>query len=134
MTDPDASGLSTVELLQKLTDQVGTLVRTEIQLARAEVTAKLRGLAVGAGMFAGAAALLLFALGALVAAAALALALILPAWAAALLTAIALVLVAGVAVLIGRSAIRRAAPPVPTVAIDDVHKDIEAVKAALHAD
>ena len=134
MTDHDASGLSTVQLLQNLTEQVGALIRTELQLARAEVSAKLRGLAVGAGLLALAAALLLFSLGALVAAAVLALDLVLPGWAAALLTAAGLALMAGLTVLAGRSALRRAAPPIPSGTIDDVHTDIEAIRNAVRAE
>ena len=130
MTDRDASDLSTVQVVQNLTTQIGALVRTELQLARAEMQAKARGLAVGAGMLAVAAALLLFAAGAAIAALVLGLAIALPGWAAALVTAAILTVLAGLTVLIGRSTIRRAAPPLPSGAVEDLKEDLATITAA----
>ena len=134
MTESDASGLSTAQLVQNLADQVGALVRAELNLARAEMVSKTRRLAVGVGLLGLGAALAVFAAATLVATVVLALAEAMPAWAAALITAVALVLVAGLAVLMGRSALRRAAPPIPTQTLGDVQQDLVAVKAAVRGD
>lgn len=130
----NADGVSTAELVQNLASQVATLVRTELRLARAEMQAKARGLAVGAGLMAAAAGLLFFAGAAAVATVVLALALVLPGWAAALITAAGLMLLAGAVVLIGRSKLRRAVPPLPSVAVEDVREDVATIVAAARRD
>jgi uncharacterized membrane protein YqjE len=130
MTDRDATELSTVQIVQNLSTQIGSLVRTELALARAEMQAKARGLAVGVGLLAAATVLLLFASAAAIAAVVLALALVIPGWAAALVTAAGLILLAGITVLIGRSVLRRAAPPVPTHAVADLKADVATIAAA----
>ncbi len=130
MSDPDDA--SVAELIQRLTTQVSTLVRDEIALARAEMVAKARRLAVGAGLFAAAAAFVFFAAAGLTAAGVLGLALVVPGWAAALIVTVLLVVVAGVAALVGRSLLRRATPPVPTQAMQAVRDDLQTLKAAAH--
>jgi hypothetical protein len=44
----------------------------------------------------------------------------------------ALLLVAGVLALAGRSPLRRATPAVPRETVENVHRDVEAVKGAVH--
>ena len=53
------------ELMKKLSDQTTTLVRQEIELAKAEMTAKGKQVGIGAGAFGGAALVGLYAFGAL---------------------------------------------------------------------
>ncbi len=80
--------LSTVQLIERLTTQVSTLVRTEIDAGLAEVKSKGSRLGVGVGI-SGAGALLLFlGLATLIATAGLGLATVLSAWLAALIVAI----------------------------------------------
>jgi len=130
----DSSGLSTTQMAQNLASQVVTLVRAELRLARVELLAKARGLAVGVGLLAAAATLFIFAAAVAVAAIVLGLAVVLPAWAAALITAGGLVVLAGPIVLIGRSMLRRAVPPVQSMAMQDVREDVTAVTAAARRD
>lgn len=130
MVEPETSDQSATELVRTLTLQVSDLLRTELRLARAEMAAKARELAFGAGMFATGAVLALFGAAALTAAVVLALALVLPGWASALIVGFALLLSAGALALVGRGRLRRATPPVPTQALGNLQADVDAVKSA----
>ena len=91
------------ELVKQLSEQTSTLVRKELELARAEMTQKGKAAGIGAGMFGGAALVGLMAVGALTAGLILALAEVMDAWLAALIVAAAYGAVAGVLALIGKS-------------------------------
>ena len=86
------------DLVATLSEKVSALIRDEIQLAKAEMTAKARNAGIGAGMFVGAAVLGYFGLIVLIAAAVLGIAVALPAWLAALIVAAVLF---GLAALLG---------------------------------
>jgi len=127
----ELSGQSTTELVRRATEQVTTLVRSELQLAKAELAEKGKRAGTGAGLLAGAGVVALYGLGVLIAAGVLALALVLPAWAAALIVAVLLFVVAAVLVLIGRASLRKGLPPVPERAVASVRADIDAVTSAV---
>src|SRR4051794_39633650 len=95
--------LSVAELVSRATQQVSTLVRDELALAKAELTEKGRRAGQGAALFAAAGAVGFLGLGALVTTAIAALSVVWPVWLAALTVTVLLFVVAGVAVLIGRS-------------------------------
>jgi len=79
-TDPFVhDDASVAELLTRLSEQSTRLVRDELELAKVEITSKVRHAGVGAGMFGAAGVLAWFGLGALIATAILALSLALPA-------------------------------------------------------
>lgn len=122
---------STAELVGDVTEQVKTLVRSEVALATAELKTKGTRLGVGAGMLGGAGVVALYGLGALIATVIIALALVMPAWLAALLVTVVLFAVAGVVALLGRGKLKAATPPVPEQAIDSTKQDIETVKASV---
>ncbi|WP_433506999.1 phage holin family protein [Pseudonocardia halophobica] len=129
---PDPAELSTADLLRQLSDQVRTLVTDEVQLAKAEVTAKGKAVGIGAGL-AGAGTMLALAGGlAFVAAAIAALALVLPVWASALIVGAVLVALGGVLALVAKKEISRATPPLPEQAIDSTKKDVETIKREVH--
>jgi len=133
MTYEPASGpepASTPELVTQLSQEVGRLVRDELQLARLEVTGKAKKAGLGVGMFGAAGIIALFGGGTLVATAVLALALALDAWLAALIVAVVLLAVAGIVALLGRSSMRAAAPPVPEEAIASTRRDVETAREA----
>lgn len=130
MAETETSDQSATELVRTLTLQVSDLLRTELRLARAEMAAKARELALGAGMVATAAILALFGAAAMTAAVVLALALVLPAWASALVVGFALLLLAGAIALVGRARLRRATPPVPTQALNNLQADVDVVRSA----
>lgn len=123
---------SVAELLTRLSEQSTRLIRDELELAKVEITDKVRHAGVGAGMFGAAGVLAWFGLGALIATAILALSLALPAWLAALVVTVVVFAAAGLAALAGRRQVQEAAPPVPRETIDSVERDVAEVKEASH--
>ena len=122
------------ELLKQLSEQTTRLVHQELELAKAELTQKGKQAGMGAGMFGGAGALGLAALGALTACCILALSELVPAWLAALIVAVVYGIVAFVLVRQGQAKIKRATPPVPTQTIETVKEDVEWAKTQTRSD
>ncbi len=118
---------STGELLSALSEQVSTLVRDEMRLARAEMSEAGKRYGIGAGMFGGAGLVALYGLGVLIAAAVLGLAAALDAWLAALIVAVVLFVVAGVLALVGKKNVDKA-PSFPANRVESVKADVEAAK------
>ena len=119
---------SMAELFHTLSDQTTTLVRQEIELAKAEMTAKGRQVGIGAGAFGAAAVVGLFMFGALTACFILALSLAMKAWLAALIVTVVYGAVAAVLALVGRKRTQRGTPPVPERAITSTKEDLEWAK------
>ena len=122
------------ELLKQLSEQTTRLVHQELELAKAELTQKGKQAGMGAGMFGGAGALGLAALGALTACFILALNAVMPAWLAALLVAVVYGLVTFVLVKQGQARIRQATPPVPEQTIETVKEDVEWARTQMRSD
>lgn len=116
------------ELMRQLSDQTATLVRQELELAKAELTEKGKRAGVGAGMFGAAGVAGLYALGALIATVILALSLAMSGWLAALIVTVVLAAIAGGLALTGRSNLQRGAPPVPEQTVQTVREDVELTK------
>ncbi|MDQ3103374.1 MAG: phage holin family protein [Actinomycetota bacterium] len=116
------------ELVQQLTQQTSELARKEVELAKAEVTAKGKQLGIGAGAFGAAGVVALYAGGALTATLILALATFLEGWLAALIVTVVYAAIAGIAALTGKKKVEQTGPPVPQRAIDSTRQDIEAAK------
>lgn len=121
---------STGELVKTLSEQMSTLVRSEIQLAQIEVKEKGKKLGLGAGLFGGAGAIALYAVNALIATVIIALDLFLPLWLAALIVTVVLFVIAVVLALVGRKEVEQGKPPVPQEAIASTKKDVATVKEA----
>lgn len=119
---------SLIELVTSIPTLVSELVQREIELVKAEMTAKLKALGVGAGLLAAAAIVLLGMLGVLLTAAILALSEIMPGWLAALLVAAVLLIIAVIVGLIGYATLKKGVPPVPTESIDSIKRDLRAIK------
>jgi hypothetical protein len=119
---------SIAELVQALSEQTSELARKEVELAKAEVTAKGKRLGIGAGELGAAALLGLLALGALTATLILALSTFLEGWIAALIVTVVYGAIAGILALSGKKQVERGSPPIPKQAIDSTKKDIEAAK------
>ncbi len=113
------------ELMKRLAEETATLVRQELQLARAELAVKGRKAGVGAGMLSGATAAVLLALGAFTAFLILALDGVMPNWAAALVVAAAWAVVAGVLALFGKEKLEESGGPVPEQTKQSIEEDLE---------
>jgi uncharacterized membrane protein YqjE len=113
------------DLVKELSSQVSTLVRQEVDLAKAEVGEKGKKVGVGAGMFGGAGVAGLLMLGSLTAFLILVLHLAIPAWAAALIATALWGVVAGVLALQGRSKLQELGNPIPEQTIETVKEDIQ---------
>src|SRR5215210_5023783 len=116
------------ELLKQLSQETTTLVRQELELAKAEMAQKGKQAGVGAGMFGGAGASALLGLGALTAVAIAALDTAMPLWLAALIVALVWFAVAGVLALQGKRRVQDATPPVPEQTQESVKEDVEWAK------
>lgn len=125
---------STGELIGRLSEQTSALVRAEMRLAQAEMSAKAKQAGVGIGMFGAGGLLALYGIGAGVTTAILALALVLPAWAAALIVTVVLFAAAAVASLVGKKKVAEAAPVIPERAVANVKRDVAEVKEHAHHD
>jgi hypothetical protein len=116
------------ELLKQLSEQTATLVRQELDLAKAELTVKGKNAGVGAGMFGGAGLFGLYALGALTACVILLLSTAMTAWVAALIVTAVYGAVAGVLALVAKNKVQAGTPPVPEQTVDSVKEDVRWTK------
>jgi uncharacterized membrane protein YqjE len=122
------------ELLKQLSQETTRLVHQELELAKAELQHKGKQAGAGAGLFGGAGAIGLAALGALTACFILALDAVMPAWLAALGVAVVYGIVALVLVKQGQARMKAAGPPVPTQTIETVKEDVEWAKTQMRSD
>jgi uncharacterized membrane protein YqjE len=144
---------STGELIKQLAHETTTLVRQEIELARAEATRagdavvklarqelslvkaemaeKGRKAAPGLGMVGGAGVAALLALGSLTAFAILALDRAMPNWLAALLVAVAWGVIAAALYFTGKGRVQEAGPLVPEQTVETVKEDVEWAKTQI---
>jgi MFS family permease len=125
-----ASDASMADLVRQLSEQTSTLVRHEMELARAELTQKGKAAGIGAGMFGGAGMLGFYAFGAITAAAILALATAVDGWLAALIVGVVYAAVAGVLALTGKNKVQQAVPPVPEQAVESSKEDVQWAKTS----
>jgi uncharacterized membrane protein YqjE len=122
---------STAELVSQMSEQVSTLVRDELALARVEMVEKGKRAGIGAGLFGGAGVLAMYGLGALFVTIGVVLDLWMPAWLAALIVTVVLFAAAGIVALVGKKEIKQAVPPEPLEAIDSTKRDVNAVKTGI---
>lgn len=116
------------DLLRELSNETATLVRQELELAKAELTEKSRPAIASAGMFGATAVLGLGAFGALTAALIALLALAVEVWIAALIVAVVYGIAAFVLAQAGKKKLQEVAPLVPEQAAQSVREDIEWAK------
>ena len=118
----------TGELLKELSDHTTTLVRQEIELAKAELGEKGKKAGLGAGMFGGAGLFGVFALAALTTCVIVALDSAMPLSLAALIVAVVYGAIGAVLALQGRNKVQEAGPPVPEQATESVKEDVQWAK------
>jgi uncharacterized membrane protein YqjE len=119
---------STAELLKRLSNETTTLVKQELELAKAEMTEKGKEAGKGVGMFGAAGIVGLLALGALTACLIAALDTAMSTWLAALIVTVVYAAIAGVLALTGKGRLKRATPPVPEQTQDNVKEDVRWAK------
>ena len=116
------------ELLKELSNQTSSLVRQELELAKAEMAEKAKKGGLGAAMFGGAGLFGLLALGALTACLIAALATGMEVWLAALIITVVHAAIAGGLALLGRKKTQEATPPAPQQAIESTKEDVQWAK------
>jgi uncharacterized membrane protein YqjE len=121
------------ELLRELSTQTTTLVRQELELAKAEMAEKGKQAGLGAGMFGGAGLFALLALAALSTCVIAALATGMDVWLAALIVAVVYAAIAGVLALLGKQKTREAIPPAPEQAIESTKEDVQWAKTRVES-
>ena len=115
------------ELFKDLSSQTSTLVRQEIDLARAELQQKGKLAGKGAGMLGGAAVAALLALGALTGGLVALLDKAMATWVAALIVMALWAIVALVLAKAGQMSLQKATPPAPQT-VETVKEDIQWAK------
>jgi uncharacterized membrane protein YqjE len=115
------------DLLKQLSEDTATLVRKEVELARAEVTEKGKQAGMGAGMFGGAGIAALLALGSLTACLVALLATGMEVWIAALIVTVLWAAIAGVLALVGKNRVQEATPPVEQT-VETIKEDVQWAK------
>lgn len=118
----------TGELLKRLSDETTTLVKQEVELAKAELQQKGKQAGIGAGMFGGAGLFGVGAFAALTACIIAALESAMALWLAALIVTVVYAAVAGVLAMRGKQKVKEAAPPVPEQTKESVKEDVEWAK------
>jgi uncharacterized membrane protein YqjE len=130
-SDPQSAELrdrSVGELLKQLANETTTLMRQELELAKAEMREKAGKAGPGFGMWGAAGAMALLALGALTAFLILALDGAMPNWLAALIVALVYGTIAGLLYLRGKQKVDEAGSPVPEQTIDTLKEDVQWAK------
>jgi hypothetical protein len=120
------------ELVGQATEQLSTLMRQEVALAKEELAEKGRRAGRGGGLLGAAGAVAYAGLLVLSGAGVAALSLVLPVWAAALIVTGVLFVIAAVLAATGRAQLRRATPPTPEQALGSVRADVEEIKERAH--
>ena len=116
------------QLVKDLSQDISTLVRQELQLAKAEMTQKGKEAGVGAGLLGGAGVFGLAVVGGSMATIILILDTFMPTWLAALVTTLIYAAVGAFLALRGRDRLKEAGSPVPERAKESVKEDIEWAK------
>lgn len=122
-TRGDPRDQSIADLLKELSQETTTLVRQELDLAKAEMTQKGKDAGVGAGLLGGAGITALLFLGSLTAFLILLLDGALANWLAALVVTIFWGIVAAVLALQGKNKLQEATPPAPEQTIETLKED-----------
>ena len=131
-TPPGSAEKPLGEIVSEVTSKAQLLVREEIELAKAEVTQKVSRIAKGAGFFVGAGILAVFALVYLFQFLALGIAdwLGLKEWVGFAIVTVGLLGVVALLAALGINSMKRGAPPVPELAIEEAKKTRAAIEEA----
>lgn len=127
--DVDPRDASIGELLKQLSQETTTLVRQELELAKAEMTQKGKQAGIGAGLLGGAGIVGLLALGCFTTfLIALIQTIVDHTWLAALIVTVVYGAIAAVLGLRGKTEVQQAVPPVPEQTVETLKEDAEWAK------
>ena len=124
----DLRNRGTGDLVKELATQISTLVRKEIELAKAEMAEKGKQAGLGIGMFGGAGLSGALTLGSLTALLILLFAIAIPAWAAALIVTALWAATTATLALMGRQKVQEMGKPVPEETLESVKEDVQWLK------
>jgi Putative Actinobacterial Holin-X, holin superfamily III len=119
------------DLLKHLSEQTATLVRQDLELAKAEMQQKGKRAGVGIGLIGGGGVLALAAVGALTATLILLLGEWMDAWIAALIVTVVYAAAAALLALRGKEKVSEATPPIPEETIETVKEDVQWAKTQI---
>ena len=125
---PDMRERPVGELLKQLANETTTLVRQELELAKAEMREKAGKAGPGFGMWGAAGGMALLALGSLTAFLILALDGAMPNWLAALIVGLVYAAIAGFLYLRGKQKVHEAGSPVPEQTVETLKEDVQWAK------
>jgi len=124
---------SIADLTKQLTEQTKTLVRQEVELAKAELGEKGKRVGIGAGMFGGAGLFGFFAFAGLTTVMILALSEAMEPWLAALIVTVLYGAIAGVLALSGKKKVQEATPAMPEQTMETIKDDVAYTKQRAQA-
>jgi hypothetical protein len=119
------------ELFKQLSNDMSTLVRQELKLAQAEMTAKGKQAGLGIGMFGVAGIVGFVAFLAFTTCLVAALATGMDVWVAALIVTVVYAAIAGGLALVAKNRVAEAAPPVPEQTVQTVKEDVQWAKTQM---
>jgi hypothetical protein len=122
------------ELIKQLAQETQTLVRQEMDLAKAEMREKGKRAGLGVGLMGGATVVALGAFGALTAFLIALLAEAMDVWVAALIVGLVYAAIAAVLALQGKEKVTEATPPVPEQTVQTVKEDVQWAKNQVRSD
>jgi hypothetical protein len=131
MSNEELREQSIGDLLKHLSEQTATLVRQELELAKAEMQQKGKRAGVGIGLIGGGGVLALAAVGALTAMLILLLGEWMDAWIAALIVTVVYAAGAALLALRGKEKVSEATPPIPEETIETVKEDAQWAKTQI---
>lgn len=126
---PEHEGIGSAA--KQLSEDLGILVRKEMELARREMMEKVKTAGAGAGMLSGSAITGLLTLGSLTALLIVAIGLALPLWLSALIVTAMWAAITAVLALTGKKKIQDAGPLVPEQTIQSVKEDVQWAQSGL---
>jgi hypothetical protein len=131
MTSEELRGQSIGDLLKQLSEQTATLVRQELDLAKAEMQQKGKRAGVGLGLIGGGGVVALAAVGAFTATLIMLLSEWMDGWLAGSIVTIALAATAALLASQGKERVSEATPPVPEQTIETVKEDVQWAKSQM---
>ena len=127
--DPGLRDQSTGDLVKQLSEQATTLVRKEVDLAKAELSQKGKQAGIGAGMFGTAGLFGVIGFAVITAALILLLDDAVTDWVAALIVGGVYLAIAGIAAVMGRDRVREATPVAPEQTVETLKEDVAWAKS-----